>query len=248
MILQSGAVVEGHQPLRAPGSVFIMWRDSLVMGTESTNVWLKSQWIHLFHELMSTISGLLALLSPSAVFYFISVFQLRILYLYFLYLYAKSSCNCGCLRHTVSILYMCYTYCRTDNKLPWTLNWSTLSVCQVSTCKDTTISWTKMASYFDEHDCEPTNPEEQYRQNALLELARWDETYFRCIILLFIDAECWRLWLTAGLYEQVSDAGPGLTWLRGIWPVRLGPTSSPSSCQDCSSDSHCSCHFSRASR
>ncbi|KAJ8263604.1 hypothetical protein COCON_G00160610 [Conger conger] len=29
-----------------------------------------------------------------------------------------------------------------------------------------------MASYFDEHDCEPTNPEEQYRQNALLELAR----------------------------------------------------------------------------
>ncbi|XP_060893568.1 E3 ubiquitin-protein ligase RNF181 isoform X1 [Labrus mixtus] len=31
---------------------------------------------------------------------------------------------------------------------------------------------TTMASYFDEHDCEPTNPEEQYRQNALLELAR----------------------------------------------------------------------------
>uniref|UniRef100_A0A8C6LA55 E3 ubiquitin-protein ligase RNF181 n=1 Tax=Nothobranchius furzeri TaxID=105023 RepID=A0A8C6LA55_NOTFU len=30
-----------------------------------------------------------------------------------------------------------------------------------------------MASYFDEHDCEPTNPEEQYRQNALLELARY---------------------------------------------------------------------------
>ena len=30
----------------------------------------------------------------------------------------------------------------------------------------------RMASYFDEHDCEPTNPEEQYRQNALLELAR----------------------------------------------------------------------------
>uniref|UniRef100_A0A8P4G314 E3 ubiquitin-protein ligase RNF181 n=1 Tax=Dicentrarchus labrax TaxID=13489 RepID=A0A8P4G314_DICLA len=29
-----------------------------------------------------------------------------------------------------------------------------------------------MASYFEEHDCEPTNPEEQYRQNALLELAR----------------------------------------------------------------------------
>uniref|UniRef100_A0AAQ4RFA4 E3 ubiquitin-protein ligase RNF181 n=1 Tax=Gasterosteus aculeatus aculeatus TaxID=481459 RepID=A0AAQ4RFA4_GASAC len=29
-----------------------------------------------------------------------------------------------------------------------------------------------MASYFDEHNCEPTNPEEQYRQNALLELAR----------------------------------------------------------------------------
>lgn len=29
-----------------------------------------------------------------------------------------------------------------------------------------------MASYFDEHDCEPTDPEEQYHQNALLELAR----------------------------------------------------------------------------
>ncbi|XP_069622750.1 E3 ubiquitin-protein ligase RNF181 [Ranitomeya imitator] len=29
-----------------------------------------------------------------------------------------------------------------------------------------------MASYFDEHNCEPTVPEEQYRQNALLELAR----------------------------------------------------------------------------
>nr|XP_033805856.1 E3 ubiquitin-protein ligase RNF181 isoform X1 [Geotrypetes seraphini] len=29
-----------------------------------------------------------------------------------------------------------------------------------------------MASYFDEHNCEPTVPEEQYRRNALLELAR----------------------------------------------------------------------------
>ncbi|XP_042561599.1 E3 ubiquitin-protein ligase RNF181 [Clupea harengus] len=29
-----------------------------------------------------------------------------------------------------------------------------------------------MTSYFDEHNCEPTIPEEQYRQNALLELAR----------------------------------------------------------------------------
>ncbi|XP_053085051.1 E3 ubiquitin-protein ligase RNF181 [Pangasianodon hypophthalmus] len=29
-----------------------------------------------------------------------------------------------------------------------------------------------MSSYFDEHDCEPTDPEEQYRQNAMLELAR----------------------------------------------------------------------------
>ncbi|XP_060712446.1 E3 ubiquitin-protein ligase RNF181-like [Hemiscyllium ocellatum] len=27
-----------------------------------------------------------------------------------------------------------------------------------------------MASYFEEHDCEATDPEEQYRQNALLEL------------------------------------------------------------------------------
>lgn len=30
----------------------------------------------------------------------------------------------------------------------------------------------RMASYFEEHDCEPTDPEEQYHQNALLELAR----------------------------------------------------------------------------
>ncbi|KAM8974718.1 E3 ubiquitin-protein ligase RNF181 [Pelodytes ibericus] len=29
-----------------------------------------------------------------------------------------------------------------------------------------------MASYFEEHNCEPTVPEEQYHQNALLELAR----------------------------------------------------------------------------
>ncbi|XP_056669369.1 E3 ubiquitin-protein ligase RNF181 isoform X1 [Monodelphis domestica] len=29
-----------------------------------------------------------------------------------------------------------------------------------------------MTSYFEEHDCEPGVPEEQYRQNALLELAR----------------------------------------------------------------------------
>lgn len=32
-----------------------------------------------------------------------------------------------------------------------------------------------MSSYFEEHDCEPTNPEEHYRQNALLELARWKQ-------------------------------------------------------------------------
>lgn len=38
------------------------------------------------------------------------------------------------------------------------------------------VTWTppaaRMASYFEEHDCEPTDPEEQYHQNALLELAR----------------------------------------------------------------------------
>uniref|UniRef100_A0A3Q3BZP2 E3 ubiquitin-protein ligase RNF181 n=1 Tax=Haplochromis burtoni TaxID=8153 RepID=A0A3Q3BZP2_HAPBU len=33
--------------------------------------------------------------------------------------------------------------------------------------------WAEMASYFDEHNCEPTDPEEQYRQNALLEMARY---------------------------------------------------------------------------
>ena len=30
-----------------------------------------------------------------------------------------------------------------------------------------------MASYFDEHDCEPTDPEQEARTNMLLELARW---------------------------------------------------------------------------
>lgn len=34
-------------------------------------------------------------------------------------------------------------------------------------------SWTAMASYFDEHDCEPTDPEQEARTNMLLELARW---------------------------------------------------------------------------
>lgn len=36
------------------------------------------------------------------------------------------------------------------------------------------VDWrpARMASYFEEHDCEPTDPEEQYHQNALLELAR----------------------------------------------------------------------------
>lgn len=39
-------------------------------------------------------------------------------------------------------------------------------------CRFGTLAATSMASYFDEHDCEPTDPEEQYHQNALLELAR----------------------------------------------------------------------------
>ena len=30
-----------------------------------------------------------------------------------------------------------------------------------------------MASYFDEHDCEPLRPEQDARTNMLLELARW---------------------------------------------------------------------------
>lgn len=30
-----------------------------------------------------------------------------------------------------------------------------------------------MASYFDEHDCEPSDPEQETRTNMLLELARW---------------------------------------------------------------------------
>jgi len=46
------------------------------------------------------------------------------------------------------------------------------SVCRYLNAKRTNVGGTKMASYFDEHNCEPTNPEEQYRQNALLELAR----------------------------------------------------------------------------
>lgn len=44
-----------------------------------------------------------------------------------------------------------------------------------------------MASYFDEHNCEPTNPEEQYRQNALLELARLDWAHLRHIVMIYID-------------------------------------------------------------
>nr|KAF6430211.1 ring finger protein 181 [Molossus molossus] len=30
-----------------------------------------------------------------------------------------------------------------------------------------------MASYFDEHDCEPSDPDQEARTNMLLELARW---------------------------------------------------------------------------
>lgn len=30
-----------------------------------------------------------------------------------------------------------------------------------------------MASYFDEHDCEPLDPEREARTNILLEIARW---------------------------------------------------------------------------
>uniref|UniRef100_G3TN79 E3 ubiquitin-protein ligase RNF181 n=1 Tax=Loxodonta africana TaxID=9785 RepID=G3TN79_LOXAF len=33
-----------------------------------------------------------------------------------------------------------------------------------------------MASYFDEHDCEPLDPEQEARTNMLLELARWVRT------------------------------------------------------------------------
>lgn len=32
---------------------------------------------------------------------------------------------------------------------------------------------TAMASYFDEHNCEPLDPERETRTNMLLELARW---------------------------------------------------------------------------
>uniref|UniRef100_A0A673ZN00 Uncharacterized protein n=1 Tax=Salmo trutta TaxID=8032 RepID=A0A673ZN00_SALTR len=42
-----------------------------------------------------------------------------------------------------------------------------------------------IATYFDEHDCEPTNPEEQYRQNALLELNAQDmgrKTYLYAVM------------------------------------------------------------------
>ena len=62
---------------------------------------------------------------------------------------------------------------------------------QVSHCKeDTHAGRTKMASYFDEHDCEPTNPEEQYRQNALLELARLGSAHVRHIVMFYTDWEC----------------------------------------------------------
>lgn len=60
--------------------------------------------------------------------------------------------------------------------------------CQVSWCKeDPNVGWTIMASYFDEHDCEPTNPEEQYRQNALLELARWGWAHLRHTVMLHVE-------------------------------------------------------------
>lgn len=82
------------------------------MGTESTNVWLKGQ-------LMSTMSGLLALLSPSAVLCFILEFYICI-FLYF-YFYTKSSCNRGRLRNTVQS-FICVTHIAelTTNYLePW---------------------------------------------------------------------------------------------------------------------------------
>lgn len=34
-------------------------------------------------------------------------------------------------------------------------------------------SLASMASYFDEHDCEPLDQEQEVRTNMLLELARW---------------------------------------------------------------------------
>lgn len=50
------------------------------------------------------------------------------------------------------------------------------------------------------------------------------------------------------LCVQVFDAGFGLAWLRGVRPVRLGPASPSSGCENCCPDPHCGRHFSRASR
>ena len=57
-----------------------------------------------------------------------------------------------------------------------------------------------------------------------------------------------QLWLTVGLCVQVSDAGPGPAGLGHVRPLGLGPATSSSGCQNCSSDSDCGRHFSRTSR
>lgn len=89
-------------------------------------------------------------------------------------------------------------------------------VCEVVDAERTlTYFFKKMASYFDEHNCEPTNPDEQYRQNALLELARWAETH-QMDVLIVEDGVLWPsvsvgLWCSAWTW-----------WTRGPLTCRTG--------------------------
>ncbi|KAG8440968.1 hypothetical protein GDO86_006635 [Hymenochirus boettgeri] len=67
-----------------------------------------------------------------------------------------------------------------------------------------------MASYFDEHNCEPTVPEEQYRQNALLELAR-SLLSGMDIELGDVDFTTWDQRLPPPASKKVVDSLPTIT-------------------------------------
>ena len=105
-----------------------------------------------------------------------------------------------------------------------------------------------MASYFDEHDCEPTNPEEQYRQNALLELARWRQmTWTHHIPLVKRMTPNVLLKRLSDPPAQVSDAGPGHR-LGRLRPVGLGPAPAPAGRRRRGADPVCGGRLPRASR
>lgn len=90
-----------------------------------------------------------------------------------------------------------------------------------------------MASYFDEHDCDPTNPEEQYRQNALLELARWDPTYLTHMLYCNCDLQI----LALGLVFVFRSLMQGLDLIDSgafdlsDWDQRLPPPAAKTAVQ-----------------